>query len=50
MQLLERLDHYSLARGRAVTLPLLRTMLAELDDVTDSTPAQTLQLQPDLET
>lgn len=29
MRLLDRLDAYSLARGRAVTLPLLREMLAE---------------------
>ena len=28
MQLLERLDRYSLSRGRAVTVPLLRDMLA----------------------
>jgi len=31
MQLLDRLDHYSLARGRQVTLPLLRRMLADDD-------------------
>jgi DnaA-homolog protein len=29
MQLLEQLDGFSLSRGRAVTVPLLRTMLAE---------------------
>lgn len=29
MHLLDRLDHYSLARSRAITVPLLRTMLAE---------------------
>ncbi len=29
MQLLDRLDHFSLARGRQVTVPLLRLMLAE---------------------
>jgi DnaA family protein len=29
MQLLDRLDDYALAEGRAVTLPLLRKMLAE---------------------
>jgi DnaA family protein len=29
MRLLDRIDAYSLARGRAVTLPLLREMLAE---------------------
>lgn len=29
MELLERLDEFSLAHGRAVTLPLLRRMLAE---------------------
>ena len=29
MSLLDRLDHYSLARSRAITVPLLRTMLAE---------------------
>jgi DnaA-homolog protein len=31
MRLLDRLDQYSLARGRAVTVPLLRTLLADLD-------------------
>ena len=29
MGLLDRLDHFSLARSRAITVPLLRTMLAE---------------------
>lgn len=29
MRLLDRLDHFSLARSRAITVPLLRTMLAE---------------------
>lgn len=29
VRLLDRLDHYSLARSRAITVPLLRTMLAE---------------------
>ena len=29
MRLLDRLDHYSLARSRAITVPLLRSMLAE---------------------
>ena len=29
MNLLDRLDHFSLARSRAITVPLLRTMLAE---------------------
>ncbi len=29
MGLLDRLDHYSLARSRAITVPLLRTMLIE---------------------
>lgn len=29
MNLLDRLDHYSLARSRAVTVPLLKTMLTE---------------------
>ncbi len=29
MRLLDRMDHFSLARGRPVTLPLLRQMLAE---------------------
>lgn len=29
MNLLDRLDHYSLARSRAITVPLLRHMLAE---------------------
>lgn len=29
MQLLDRLDRFSLARSRAITVPLLRTMLAE---------------------
>lgn len=29
MNLLDRLDHYSLARSRAITVPLLKTMLAE---------------------
>jgi DnaA-homolog protein len=29
MQLLDRLDHFSLARGRQVTVPLLRLMLSE---------------------
>jgi DnaA family protein len=31
MQLLDRLEHYSLASGRQVTLPLLRRMLADDD-------------------
>jgi DnaA family protein len=38
MALLERLDGYSLARGRRVTVPLLREMLAE-PDMTMETPA-----------
>ena len=29
MGLLDRLDHFSMARSRAITVPLLRTMLAE---------------------
>ena len=29
MGLLDRLDHYSLARSRAITVPLVRSMLAE---------------------
>ncbi len=29
MGLLDRLDHFSLARSRAITVPLLRTMLTE---------------------
>jgi DnaA-homolog protein len=29
VRLLDRLDHYALARSRAVTVPLLRNMLAE---------------------
>jgi DnaA family protein len=29
MRLLDRLDHYSLARSRAITVPLVRTMLIE---------------------
>jgi DnaA family protein len=29
MRLLDRLDHYSMARSRAITVPLVRSMLAE---------------------
>lgn len=38
MALLERLDGYSLARGRAVTVPLLRSMLAEGEAVEPREP------------
>jgi DnaA family protein len=31
MRLLDRLDAYSMARGRAVTVPLLRNLLADMD-------------------
>ena len=33
MSLLDRLDEYALARSRAVTVPLVRSMLAEQDSV-----------------
>jgi DnaA-homolog protein len=39
MGLLDRLDHFALARGRPVTLPLLRLMLAE--DLAATEPART---------
>jgi DnaA-homolog protein len=39
MRLLDQLDTYSLARGRAVTVPLLRNLLADLDAERLSTDA-----------
>jgi len=47
MALLERLDGYSLARGRRVTVPLLREMLAEPGPLGDTVaPAAARSLDP----
>ena len=40
MRLLDRLDHFALARARAVTVPLLRQMLDE-DDPPEPRPMRT---------
>jgi DnaA family protein len=45
MALLDALDHYSLERKRAVTLPLLRDMLADMQ--ADADPETLLDVHPD---